>query len=390
MADFKKDLRQQYKEWIFWAKIIIFVVVCVIGWLFYSLYNQNKQQTIIENQKKQEIEKIQKSFNDENKKDSEIDKMLNDKTVNIIETKADENKKEDELKQNLLIGETRESQKVKTDELKEKQIEEENKKKNALVGSFCIVGSWDSDKQLFFSTFNYQNQHLIRNILKKIDPTVINYQAFCFMDTKLSTTYITKVVKTYKEAKTYEEKLKLARKHFDFIRKKSWGFSHITFSKKNWMSELSSYNWCWNDDLSNKIMERLRIVPMKINEIEKKLKDWSVYWEINCKIQNINNIVFVEKNVPFTKYYNELFKTKDNFNTAKTNKTYNTIFWNLNYNDGIEAFIKILNQEPMKWWYSSFSKWTDLDKDYIDQEKKSLLKQYIVMLSQIMNERAFQ
>lgn len=390
MADFKKDLRKQYKEWIFWAKIIVFIVVCVVGWLFYSLYNQNKQQTIIENQKKQEIEKIQKSFNDENKKDNEIDKMLNDKTVNIIETKADENKKEDELKQNLLIGETRESQKVKTDELKEKQIEEENKKKNALVGSFCIVGSWDSDKQLFFSTFNYQNQHLIRNILKKIDPTVINYQAFCFMDTKLSTAYITKVVKTYKEAKTYEEKLKLTRKHFDFIRKKSWGFSHITFSKKNWMSELSSYNWCWNDDLSNKIMERLRIVPMKINEIEKKLKDWSVYWEINCKIQNVNNIVFVEKNVPFTKYYNELFKTKDNFNTAKTNKTYNTIFWNLNYNDGIEAFIKILNQEPMKWWYSIFSKWTDLDKDYIDQEKKSLLKQYIVMLSQIMNERAFQ
>ena len=129
MADFKKDLRKQYKEWIFWAKIIVFIVVCVVGWLFYSLYNQNKQQTIIENQKKQEIEKIQKSFNDENKKDNEIDKMLNDKTVNIIETKADENKKEDELKQNLLIGETRESQKVKTDELKEKQIEEENKKK---------------------------------------------------------------------------------------------------------------------------------------------------------------------------------------------------------------------------------------------------------------------
>lgn len=394
---FSKKLEKKYKDGIYWLKVIIVIIICLSLWIGYSFYTQWQQKQSINQQKNKEIKTIEQSFNpDQNEK--KIEKMLqanNDiKEEEITQPKTIEETKEKEITvadneiiTNIISEHWKELQNIQTEQLKEEQAKKYQDSDIDFVWDFCFVGSWDNEKKTFFNTFNWENQHLVKTYLNRLNPQIIDYQVHCFTWITMKKWYIDWMIKAYKKVikDSPEARKAIAKKYFNHLKGKSSWYYEVKLTKKNGMSELAHYEGCWNDETMHTILWKIGIYQFTQKDLTKWYENKSISWNSNCKMPKIWNIFFVQKSVPITKYYNELFKNVQQFNNHKTSSTYKKWYGNLNYQQWLEKFIAFLNAEPFKWSYTQYTNGDDVNVDYINQKRKSKVKNAITVISQIMN-----
>lgn len=378
---FAKELEKQYKNTLYWVKMWMLVLVFVIAGVWVSLYTQWEQEKYIQTQKQGEIEKIQASFNPDTTKEK-IDKLLSSE-VNIKETPLVDWKQN--MVNSILSDWAKEIQSFKTEELKAKKAQQAALKETAFVGDVCFVASKDADKKMFFNIFNYTNIHLIKGFTSKINTNVIDYKMYCFSNIKLTAKHINNVIKKYETLKDQEEKKKFVNNSFAYVQKLGWAFYEIKFSKKIGMSNLSHYEGCWNDEIMGQILPKLDIYPLKYQELQEGLKKWQITGVSSCIMPEIKNLFLMEKGVPITNYYENLFKNLKTFNEMKESEHFKRWYSWLNYQQGMQKFMQFLNATDFQGGWSVFSKGEDIKEDYILATNKAQIKKYFAVLSQIIN-----
>lgn len=390
---FIQEIQKKYKNKMFWVKNFVIALFCWVAWIAYALYTQTEQQDFIKQQKQQEINKINESFDKNLEKEKKtIDNLLNQNVdVNVKPVQENENKNEvteTNLVKNVVTQTSKDSQSQKTDWLKDEKSEDLKKLDTTFVWDFCIYWSWDNDKINFFNSFDYSNQHLVRTYQKKLELDSIQYKIYCFTGVKMTNWYVDAMIKEYKKAikdKNKEEVKNIAKKYFQNLQRKANGFYEINLTKKNWMSEISRFDWCWNDNTMALILEQIGVVPFNQKELNNGYNSWKISWSSHCKMPKIWNIFWVQKNITTQRYYNDLFKSTKVFNENKSQAKYSWTYWELNYNQGLEAFVKFMNEETFKNSYSLYTNWDNLEHDYINQKRKNLFRNATTILAQMLN-----
>lgn len=390
---FIQEIQKKYKNKMFWVKNFVIALFCWVAGIAYALYTQTEQQDFIKQQKQQEINKINESFDKNLEKEKKaIDNLLNQNVdIKVKPVQENENKNEiteTNLVKNVVTQTSKDSQSQKTDGLKEEKSEDLKKLDTTFVWDFCIYWSWDNDKINFFNSFDYSNQHLVRAYQKKLELDSIQYKIYCFTGVKMTNWYVDAMIKEYKKAikdKNKEEVKNIAKKYFQNLQRKANGFYEINLTKKNWMSEISRFDWCWNDNTMALILEQIGVVPLNQKELNNGYNSWKISWSSHCKMHKIWNIFWVQKNITTQRYYNDLFKSTKIFNENKSQAKYSWIYWELNYNQGLEAFVKFMNEETFKNSYSLYTNWDNLEHDYINQKRKNLFRNATTILAQMLN-----
>lgn len=378
---FTKELEKQYKNTLYWVKMWMLVLVFVVAGVWVSLYTQWEQEKYIQIQKQGEIEKIQASFNPDTSQEK-IDKLL-EKKVEIKETPLV--KQEGNVINNILSDGWKEIQSSKTEELRLQKEQQAALKEIAFVWDMCFIASKDADKKMFFNIFNYTNLHLVKNFTVKINTNVIDYKMYCFSKIKLTSKYINNINKKYSELKDYDEKKKFIYKNFAYLQNLSSSFYEIKLSKKIGMSDLTHFEGCWNDEIMAQILPKLDIYPLKLRELQDGYRAGKISGSSHCVMPEIKNLFLMEKGVPVTNYYENLFKDTKTFNEMKESEHFKRWYSGLTYQQGIQKFMQFLNSTDFQWSWSVFSKGEDIKGDYVLSSNKAQIKKYFSVLSQIIN-----
>ena len=380
---FAKELEKQYKNTIYWVKMWILVLFFIVAGVWVSLYTQWEQEKYIQIQKQGEIEKIQASFNPDTSQEK-IDKLLAQK-VEIKETPSVKENENMNMINGILSDGGKEIQSYKTEELRIQKEQQSALKETAFVWDVCFLASKDADKKMFFNIFNYTNAHLVKNFTNKLNTNSIDYKMYCFAKVKLTAKYITNTLKKYEWIKDFDEKKKFVYKNFAYFQKLSSAFYEVKFSKKVWMSDLTYYEGCWNDEIMEQVFPKLDIYPLKLRELQDGYKVGKISGSSHCVMPEIKNLFLMEKWVPITNYYENLFKDNKTFNEMKESSHFKRWYSGLTYQQGMEKFMHFLNTSDFQGSWSVFSKWEDIKSDYILTSNKAQIKKYFVVLSQIIN-----